>query len=101
MAEVIQVTGEELAHQKRDVLFVDVRQPDEYQEAHIPGALLIPLGQLEERLREIPQDRDVVVVCRSGGRSARACGILGGHGYTRVRNLQGGMLAWRGDAERG
>lgn len=101
MAEVVQVTGEDLAREKQNVLFVDVRQPDEYKEVHIPGAVLIPLGELEQRLTEIPRDREVVLVCRSGGRSARACGILGTHGYTRIRNLQGGMLAWRGDAERG
>ncbi len=99
MSDVRQATGEELLREKADVLFIDVRQPEEYRAAHIPGALLIPLGELEQRLAEVPRDRDVVVVCRSGGRSTRACGLLSGHGYERIRNLQGGMLAWRGATE--
>ena len=97
---VPEVTGEELAHRKEPVLFVDVREPDEYAGGHIPGALLISLGELEKRCGEIPRGRDVILVCRSGRRSELACRFLGRLGYDRVRNLKGGMLAWTGDVER-
>src|SRR5213595_118056 len=57
-------------------VFIDVREPDEYTEAHIPGARLIPLGQLGQRLQELPEDRPLYVVCASGGRSLRAATAL-------------------------
>lgn len=75
--------------------FVDVREPDEWDEGHIPGALHIPLGELPERLSELPAESDLILVCRSGGRSAAATEFLLRSGYPRVANLAGGMLAWQ------
>lgn len=76
-------------------LFVlDVRQPDEFREGHIAGAKLIPLNELPNRLNELPKDREVLCVCRSGARSSAAAGQLSRAGYTAI-NMQGGMIAWQ------
>lgn len=75
-------------------LLLDVREPHEFSAGHIPGSVLIPMGEITGRLNEIPQDRTVVVICRSGNRSGQVAGTLAGHGYTRVLNLQGGVLDW-------
>lgn len=72
---------------------VDVRMPDEYDEAHVPGALLIPLPELTTRHGEIPATDTVYVICRSGGRSLKACEFLVGGGRDAV-NVAGGTLAW-------
>jgi rhodanese-related sulfurtransferase len=72
---------------------LDVRQPDEYEAGHVPGARLIPLDQLEARHQEVPTDREVYVVCHLGGRSAAATQALKGAGY-RVVNVAGGTQAW-------
>ncbi|MGE5813033.1 MAG: molybdopterin-synthase adenylyltransferase MoeB [Acidobacteriota bacterium] len=79
---------------KADFVLVDVREPYEAQICSIPGAKLIPLNQLAERYRELPQDRELIIHCRSGIRSARAAHFLKGRGYTNVHNLEGGILAW-------
>jgi adenylyltransferase/sulfurtransferase len=79
-----------------DLLLLDVREPDEYATAHIGGAVLVPLGELEQRLGELAQwqQRRVVVVCKTGARSARACELLRSHGFAEVENLAGGIEAW-------
>ena len=81
----------------REVQVVDVREPDEFSGAlgHIPQAVLLPLGKLNERLGEISKAKPVVVVCRSGARSAQATLMLGKAGFDKVANLSGGMLRWR------
>lgn len=75
-------------------LVVDVRQPDEYRSGHIPGAKLIPLGELRRRVKELPQNKEIVCVCASGNRSGSAARILVGAGLNAV-NAKGGMFAWR------
>lgn len=74
---------------------VDVREPVEHAEEHIVGAKQIPLGQLEKRCNEIDCSQPVVVVCRSGRRGEEAIRKLQEMGITDVRNLQGGMIAWK------
>lgn len=78
-------------------VILDVREDDEWDAGHVEGAVHIPLAELPGRLDEIPQDlpegQDLVVVCRGGGRSARATGWLIGQGVEAV-NLDGGMVAW-------
>jgi len=76
---------------------VDVREPDEFTGdlGHIPEAELVPLGRLGAVARAWPKDAELVVVCRSGGRSARAAAELTRAGFTRVHNMLGGMLRWR------
>ncbi len=80
---------------KDEIVVIDVRQPEEYAAGHIPGARLIPLGELPDRLEEIPQDERVVVVCRSGNRSSRAQRILAEEGFDYAHNMLGGMNAWQ------
>lgn len=84
------------AARERDAgaFILDVREPDEWAAGHIPGATLIPLGQLTARAGEVPTDRDVVVVCRSGNRSAQGRDILRAAGLTQVTSMAGGMKAW-------
>jgi rhodanese-related sulfurtransferase len=72
---------------------IDVRQPDEYEEFHVPGARLIPLDELAERVDEIPEVERVYVICRTGGRSAKAVEFLNRSGFDAV-NVAGGSLAW-------
>jgi glyoxylase-like metal-dependent hydrolase (beta-lactamase superfamily II)/rhodanese-related sulfurtransferase len=81
----------------RDVQIVDVRELAEFNGplGHVPGARLIPLGTLGEKFTSIEKDKPVVVVCRSGARSAQATLMLGKAGFERVANLSGGMLRWR------
>ncbi|MCY4085627.1 MAG: rhodanese-like domain-containing protein [Actinomycetia bacterium] len=75
-------------------LVLDVREPDEWDAGRIAGALHMPLGELAVRQAELPRDRPVVVVCRSGGRSAVATEALIGIGLA-ASNLEGGMKAWQ------
>ena len=73
---------------------LDVRSSDEFSRGHLPGAVNIPVQELDRRLAEVgPVERDVVVYCRSGQRSSRAAQLLREHGYTKVHNL-GPMTAW-------
>lgn len=71
----------------------DVRQPDEYEEAHAPGVRLVPLDQVPDRVEEFPTDGEVYVICRTGGRSAKAVEFLRNQGVDAV-NVAGGTLAW-------
>jgi phage shock protein E len=75
-------------------LLVDVRQPEEYAQGHIDGAVLMPLDALPARVAELPRDVKLVVYCRSGHRSAQAVTLLLDRGYSRAVSLNGGYLAW-------
>ncbi|MEM1323376.1 MAG: rhodanese-like domain-containing protein [Bacteroidota bacterium] len=79
-----------------DFVFIDVREPHEYNEFNL-GAKLIPLNQVVEHLPSLDQfkDKEVVVHCRSGGRSGMAQQMMQQAGFTNVRNLTGGVLAWQ------
>jgi rhodanese-related sulfurtransferase len=73
---------------------LDVREPWEYAQAHVPGAQLIPLGELERRVGEVPRDRAVLAICHSGPRSLAAAAYLLQLGYSNVSNVEGGTAAW-------
>lgn len=75
---------------------IDVREPDEYAAGHAPGAELLPLGQLESRLRSLPKNREILFICRSGRRSGIATEMAGKAGL-RAKNVRGGMIAWAHD----
>lgn len=77
---------------------IDVRQEWEYEEFHIPGARLIPLAELADRLDEVDRSKPALVYCASGGRSMAASGLLEGQGYEDVTNMVGGAMAWQGHA---
>lgn len=85
------------AAQKRTegALMLDVREQSEWDEFHMPDARLIPLAQLESRLNDLPRDREIVVVCRSGNRSQQGRDILLQAGFTSVTSMAGGMKDWQ------
>jgi sulfur-carrier protein adenylyltransferase/sulfurtransferase len=94
---VPEVTVEELKaklDRGEDVHVLDVREPNEYQICRIAGSTLIPLGELSNRTAELDRDRELIVHCKMGGRSAKAVALLQERGFTRARNLTGGILAW-------
>jgi rhodanese-related sulfurtransferase len=73
---------------------LDVREPDEWAAGHAPGAHHVPMMEIPARMAEVPTDVEVVVVCRSGGRSGQVTSYLMGNGWDNVRNLDGGMQVW-------
>ena len=95
MIPVPSVTVDQLANPLPDTLtVVDVREPIEWQQAHVPGSLHIPLTDLPARLGELPDDGQLLVVCAVGARSARAVDYLLQHGRDAV-NLEGGLVEWQ------
>lgn len=86
----------EVWSQKDNLVLVDVRRPDEYtgELGHVPGAQLMVLDTLPERLSELPKDRTVVFICRSGARSGRATAFAKNQGFKDVYNMLGGMILW-------
>ena len=91
---IAEITVDELA----DLLatgarLIDVREPAEYDEAHVPGAVLVPLGTVPDRVDAFRGDGPTYVICRSGARSMKACEFVAGHGVDVV-NVAGGTMAW-------
>lgn len=84
---------QDVSKRRSEIALLDVREQDEWDAGHIEGAQHIPLGQLASRLAELPSDRVVVAVCRSGSRSDRAAQGLRARGY-QAENLDGGVTAW-------
>ena len=80
---------------QQGALLIDVREAHEYQDVHAQGARLLPLSELETRYTELPQDAELIMICRSGARSEQAGQFLLDHGYGNVTNLTGGTLAWQ------
>lgn len=93
------VTPAEVAAQSKNPrtapLLLDVRSAAEFAGGHVPGAVNIPVGQIEARAGEIPRDRPVVVYCEVGGRSRLAATQLRNRGYANVREMTGSLSAWR------
>ena len=88
-----------LARATAGSLFVDVREQDEVAQAayDVPGMTVLPLSELTDRFAELPKDRELIMACRSGGRSMRALQFLQAQGYTQVVNLEGGILRWQAE----
>ncbi len=83
-----------------DIQLIDVRQPDEYAFAKIDGAKLIPLGEIMTRISEIDAERETVIHCKMGGRSARAIEALEQSGFKgTLKNLVGGITAWSNEVD--
>jgi len=82
--------------QQKKAFILDVREQSEYDAGHVANSILIPLGQLNTRVAELEQYKasDLVVICRGGKRSATACWQLGQHGFSRIYNIAGGIIAW-------
>ena len=91
------ITPKELADKLasgENVVMIDVREPSEWSMGHIDAAHHIPLAQVPQRLGDIPNGTEIVMICRSGGRSERARMFLEQNGFTNVKNLVGGMMRW-------
>ncbi|WP_068787056.1 rhodanese-like domain-containing protein [Paenibacillus phocaensis] len=84
-----------------ETVVIDVREPFEYEAAHIPGVPLIPMGEIPDRLEELDPEQEYVFVCRSGSRSYEVARYLQAQGFTRVHNFLGGMLGWDLEVESG
>ena len=82
------------ARHQDGAVILDVREVSEWRAGHIPGAVHIPLGRLAEQVGELDPASELIVVCRSGNRSAAATSALQQAGFANVRNLSGGMIAW-------
>ena len=83
-----------------DIQLIDVRQPDENAFARIPGAKLIPLGEILNRMGELDENRETVIHCKMGGRSARAIEMLQAAGFKGdLKNLKGGITAWSNEVD--
>lgn len=95
--EVSDVTPEQAQQRVANgALLIDVREQSEWDAGHMPGAKLIPMGQIPSRLSELPRDQEIIFTCRSGNRSGTIKDLLiDQHEYTRVHNLLGGILAWQ------
>ena len=78
----------------RRPILVDVRTPEEFAQVRVPGAVLIPLQDFVHRMVELPQDRPLLLFCRTGSRSGSATAFLLRNGYAEVANVDGGILAW-------
>lgn len=94
--EVDHIAAMQLINHK-NALMLDVRTESEYAAGHVLNSKLIPVGKLGERIGELEKyrDRPIVVICRSGQRSASACALLGKQGFTQAYNLNGGIIAWQ------
>ncbi|MFB5661359.1 rhodanese-like domain-containing protein [Alteribacillus sp. HJP-4] len=86
---------------EKSPIIIDVREPDEYVEGHIPGVPLLPMHSFPEVIEEFEKDKDYILVCRSGSRSHHTALFLKDNGIENVRNFAGGMLAWDRETESG
>jgi rhodanese-related sulfurtransferase len=96
IGEIDAVELKDKLDKKDDLILVDVREQQEWDEGHIPSAIFIPLSQFEQEFEKHLKnpDAEVVVQCRSGKRSLDACQRLLGEGFTNLKNMKGGILAW-------
>ncbi len=94
--EVQDVTPEQVKNALNEIVIIDVRENAEWNDelGHIESAKLINLGSLPDHLSDVPNNKTVVFVCKSGGRSARAAAFIQQQGLTNVFNMKGGMLSW-------
>jgi rhodanese-related sulfurtransferase len=97
--KTISVTEAETMIESGKVEVIDVRTPEEYTAGHIPESKLIPLQTLEGMLSELDKEKEYLIVCRSGNRSAEASAILAQNGFQMIYNMGGGMNEWTGDVE--
>lgn len=91
--QAVQVSNHE------EAIFLDVREPGEYNTGHLVDSVHIPLGSLMDKLNQLEKykEKSLIIYCRSGNRSAQACEILKKQGFTQLYNLQGGIIAWQAD----
>ncbi len=93
---VFDISPQEVQQNAANLLLIDVRQPDEYvgELGHAPGAQLVVLDTLPDKLEDLSQDKQIIFICRSGGRSAKAAAFAHMQGWNRCYNMLGGMIEW-------
>ncbi len=94
LAPAVDVDTVRAVQDNPNVFLLDVREPDEYASGHIAGITLIPMGEVAERLSELPKDKEIIVTCRTGNRSGQVADFLREQGFTNVHNMEGGIVAW-------
>lgn len=100
--DISAVEAEAMLRSGKDAVVIDVRTMSEYLAGHIPGAKLIPVDEIEQRVGEVPRNTEsLLLVCQGGGRSAAACEILNKHGFVNLINIADGMGAWPAKKEIG
>ena len=100
MQEITATELKNLMNTSKSVQLIDVRQPDEHAFARIDGAKLIPLGDVVKRMGELDPNRETIIHCKAGGRSAKAIEALQKAGYTgELKNLKGGITAWSNEVD--
>jgi sulfur-carrier protein adenylyltransferase/sulfurtransferase len=100
MQEITATELKQRLDQGDDIQIIDVREPVEYQAARIPNSVHIPLGQILNRMSEVDPNRETVVLCKMGGRSARAIEALTRAGFSgNLANLKGGITAWSNEVD--
>lgn len=82
-------------------VFIDVREDNEFTEGHIEGFANLPLSSLSNSMSQIPKDKEIVIICRSGNRSMQAAKLLQEQGYSSIVNIEGGILKWQGPVKTG
>jgi rhodanese-related sulfurtransferase len=95
--QMAEITVEQLKQRLdsgEEVFILDVRNPEEFQICRIPGSMLLPLPEIAQRVGELSKEKDMVVHCKSGMRSAKAIAFLKQQGFQKLTNLKGGILAW-------
>ena len=92
---VTEIGVDELALRRDGALVLDVREPAEYANGHVPGAVSVPQAELASRLEDVPRDRELLIICEAGSRSRKAAQWLTQRGYDRVASVAGGTSAWR------
>ena len=95
--DIMEITVSELSNKLKhndSIEIIDVREPAEYEICHLEEATLIPLGELEENLADLDKDKQYVIHCKMGGRSAKAVELMQEYGFKNVVNLNGGITAW-------
>ncbi len=90
---------EEKLSNDANMTLVDVREPEEYEAQHVPKAINIPLGQIENRASELDKDKEIYLICRTGNRSDMAARILSTLEFEKVFNVVPGMIQWTGETE--
>ncbi|WP_062047979.1 rhodanese-like domain-containing protein [Bacillus sp. JCM 19034] len=99
-----QLDAEELAvllKEENDTIVIDVREYDEYDQAHIPGIPLIPMHTIPQHVEKLEKSQSYLFICRSGSRSQQVALYLKEQGFDDVKNFAGGMLTWDGEVESG
>ena len=100
MESVTTTELQERLERREKLTIVDVREPWEYAEGHVPGSVLRPLGQIRTWAEEFDKDREIFLICRTASRSAAAYKFMRSMGFTNVKNVGGGIISWRGRVAR-